>query len=120
MRNQVDPGRIVCTIEENFKAELGKPKLRNLILTSIAIGKTEKLRINEIARNLPVDVKHKKSRQTSLLRFLDSFFRRIMVERHVGMLSSLVQWGYFRNVVYHMAERIQVKKLVLLSLYRSR
>ena len=73
MKNQVDPGRIVCTIEEDFKDELSKPKLRNLILTSIAIGKTERLRINEIARNLPVDVKRKKSKQTRLLRFLDSY-----------------------------------------------
>ena len=73
MKNRVDPNRIVCTIEENFKDELSKPKLRNLILTSIAIGKTEKLRINEIAKNLPVDVKRKKSKQTRLLRFLDSY-----------------------------------------------
>ena len=73
MKNQVDPNRIVYTIEENFKDELSKPKLRNLILTSIAIGKTEKLQINEIAQNMPVDVKHKKSRQTRLLRFLDSY-----------------------------------------------
>ena len=49
MKNRVDPGRIVYAIEENFKDELSKPKLRNLILTSIAIGKTEKLKINEIA-----------------------------------------------------------------------
>lgn len=68
MKNQVDPGRIVCIIEENFKEELSKPKLRNLILTSIAIGKTEKLRINEIAKNLPVDVKRRKSRQTRFMR----------------------------------------------------
>jgi len=71
--NQVDPNRIVYAIEENFKDELSKPKLRNLILTSIAIGKTEKLQINEIAKNLPVDVKHKKSKQTRLMRFLDSY-----------------------------------------------
>jgi len=241
MKNRVDPNRIVCTIEENFKDELSKPKLRNLILTSIAIGKTEKLRINEIAKNLPVHVKRKKSKQTRLLRFLDSYlplngvtfswtslvlqkvykreshrmmilvdevdlidgykalvaavpFRKraipivfkiftnqqirdmvyrskndvvwnfmdqanetiqkviwdtamtsdrepvfifdrgfadvkfmkyldfmgvkfiirvrkntgIMVEGHTGMLSSFGQWGYFRNVVYHMTERIQV------------
>ena len=73
MKNQVDPGRIVYTINENFKDELSKPKLRNLILTSIAIGKTEKLRINKIASNLPVDVKHKKSKQTRLMRFLDNY-----------------------------------------------
>ena len=73
MKNQVDPVRIVSAIEENFKDELSKPKLRNLILTSIAIGKTEKLRINEIAKNLPVDVKHKKSKQTRLMRFLDGY-----------------------------------------------
>lgn len=73
MKNRVDPNRIVYAIEENFKDELSKPKLRNLILTSIAIGKTEKLRINEIAKNLPVHVKHKKSKQTRLLRFLDNY-----------------------------------------------
>ena len=72
MKNQIDPNRIVYAIEENFKEELSKPKLRNLILTSIAIGKTEKLRINEIAKNLPVDVKRKKSKQTRLMRFLDN------------------------------------------------
>lgn len=75
MKNQVDPNRIVYTIEENFKDELSRPKLRNLILTSIAIGKTERLRINEISQNMPVDVKHKKSRQTRLLRFLDGYLR---------------------------------------------
>ena len=36
--NQVDPDRIVYAIEENFKEELSKPKLRNLILTSIAVN----------------------------------------------------------------------------------
>ena len=51
MKNRVDPGRIVYAIEENFKDGLSKPKLRNLVLTSIAIGKTEKLKINEIANS---------------------------------------------------------------------
>ena len=32
----------------------------------------------------------------------------IMVKGHVGILSSFGQWGYFRNVVYHMTERIRV------------
>ena len=73
MKNRVDPNRIVWAIEENFKDELSKPKLRNLILTSIAVGKTEKLRINGIAKNLPVHAKHKKSKQTRLLRFLDNY-----------------------------------------------
>lgn len=73
MGNQVDPDRIVYAINENFKDEPGKPKLRNLILTAIAIGKTKKLQINEIAENLPVDAGHKKSRQTGLLRFLDIY-----------------------------------------------
>jgi len=73
MKTKVSPEKIVTAIEDNFKDELSKPKLRNLILTSIAIGKTEKLRINEIASNLPVDVNNRKSRQTRLMRFLDSY-----------------------------------------------
>ena len=69
-KSQVDPNRIIQAVEENFKDELSKPNLRNLALTTMAIAQTERLRINEIARHLPVDVRHQKSRQTRLLRFL--------------------------------------------------
>ena len=48
MKNRVDPNRIVWAIEENFKDELSKPKLRNLILTSIAIQKVYKRKTYKI------------------------------------------------------------------------
>lgn len=73
MKRQINPKRIIWEIEENFKDELSKPKLKNLILSTIAISKTDKLRINRIANNIPVKVKHKKSKQNRLMRFLKNY-----------------------------------------------
>jgi len=114
MKNRVDPNRIVCTIEENFKDELSKPKLRNLILTSIAIGKTEKLRINEIARNLPVDVKRKKSKQTRLLRFLDSY---LPLDGVTFSWTSLVLQKVYKKEAHRMM--ILVDEVDLIDGYKA-
>jgi hypothetical protein len=114
MKNRVDPNRIVCTIEENFKDELSKPKLRNLVLTSIAIGKTEKLGINEIARNLPVDVKRKKSRQTRLLRFLDSY---LPLDGVTFSWTSLVLHNVYKRESHRMM--ILVDEVDLIDGYKA-
>jgi hypothetical protein len=58
--------------EEYFKDSLSKPNLKNLSLTTIAMAKSDRLRINEISRNLPVDVSNQKAKQTRLLRFLNN------------------------------------------------
>jgi len=70
MRIKVSPNRIIDAVAENFKGILSKPKLKTLALIAIAISLSEKLKINEIARHLPTDVKHQKAKQTRLLRFL--------------------------------------------------
>jgi len=72
MKKKVNPDRIIQTTQEYFKDVLTKPNIKNLALTNIAIAKSEKTTINEIARCLPVDVKKQKSKQTRLLRFLDN------------------------------------------------
>jgi len=72
MKKRVNPDRIIQTIEEYFKDSLSKPNLKNLSLTTIAMAKSDRLKINEIARNLPVDVSNQKAKQTRLLRFLDN------------------------------------------------
>lgn len=71
-KNKVNPDRIIQTTEEYFTDVLSKPDLKNLGLTNIAITKAERMAINEIARCLPTDVKHQKSKQTRLLRFIDN------------------------------------------------
>ena len=60
MKIRVSPDRIVNAVRENFKGILSKPGLKNLILVTIAISLADKLKINEMARHLPVDVKHQK------------------------------------------------------------
>jgi hypothetical protein len=72
MKKRVNPDRIIQTIEEYFKDSLSKPNLKNLSLTTIAMAKSDRLRINEISRNLPVDVSNQKAKQTRLLRFLNN------------------------------------------------
>lgn len=72
MNKKVNPDRMIQTIEEYFKDSLSKPNLKNLCLTTIAMAKSNILKINEIARNLPVDVRNQKSKQTGLLRFLNN------------------------------------------------
>ena len=67
---KVSPNRIIDAVDENFKDVLSKPRLKTLALVAIAISLAKKLKINEIARHMPTDVKHQKSKQTRLLRFL--------------------------------------------------
>lgn len=74
MKRKVSPERIVTAVEENFKDVLSKPKLKTLSLIAVAISLAKRIRINEIARKLPTDVKHQKSKQTRLLRYLKKTF----------------------------------------------
>lgn len=67
---KISPDRIVNAVKENFKRILSKPLLKSMILVTIAIAMSEKLKINEIARHLPVEVTHQKVKQTRLLRYL--------------------------------------------------
>ena len=83
---RISPNRIVDAVKENFKGILSKPSLKNLILVTIAIALAEKLKINEIARHLPVDVKHQKSKQTRLLR---------MLKRRYPLLDMMFSWTKF-------------------------
>ena len=67
---KVSPDRIINAIRENFKNVLSKPRLKTLALIAIAISLAKKMKINEIAneiaREIPTDVKHQKSKQTRL------------------------------------------------------
>lgn len=103
MKHKIDPKRIVWEIEENFKGKLSKPKLRNLILTAIAISKTDKLRINNIADNLPLNVKHKKSKQNRLSRFLNN---------HLPL--DIVMCSWTKLVIKKIHKRKKVNKMTIL------
>jgi len=70
MKMKVLPDRIIDAVDKSFKGVGSKPMLKTLALVAIAISLAERLKINEIARHLPVDVRHQKARQTRLLRFL--------------------------------------------------
>jgi hypothetical protein len=72
MKKRINPDRMIQTIQEYFKGSLSKPNLKNLSLATIAMAKSDRLKINEIARNLPVDVGNQKAKQTRLLRFLNN------------------------------------------------
>jgi len=93
MKKKVSPNRIVDEVEKNFKDILSKPSLKNLILVTIAIALAEKLRINEIARHLPVDVKHQKAKQTRLLRML----KRCLLDMMFSWTKFVLQRVYGRN-----------------------
>ena len=73
-QKRVNPTPMITTITEIFKPVLKKPALKNVILTIIAIALSKTFRINEIASRLPVSVKHQKTKQKRLLRFLASAF----------------------------------------------
>ena len=73
-QKRVNPTPIITTLTEIFKPVLNKPALKNVILTVIAIALSKTFRINEIASRLPVSVKHQKTKQKRLLRFLASAF----------------------------------------------
>ena len=55
---KVSPNRIIDAVDENFKGVLSKPRLKTLALIAVAISLAKKLKINEIARKMPTDVKH--------------------------------------------------------------
>ena len=73
-RKRVNPTPMITTITEIFKPVLKKPALKNVILTVIAIALSQSFRINDIAARLPVAVKHYKTKQKRLLRFLARAF----------------------------------------------
>ena len=73
-QKRVNPTPMITTITEIFNPVLNKPTLKNLILTLIAIALSKPFRINEIASQLPVSVKHQKTQQKRLLRFLARAF----------------------------------------------
>ena len=73
-QKRVNPTAMITTITEIFNPVLKKPALKNLILTTLAIALAKTFRINEIASRLPVAVKHQKTKQKRLLRFVDSVF----------------------------------------------
>ena len=73
-RKRVNPTPMITTITEIFKPVLKKPALKNVILTVIAIALSQSFRINAIAARLPVAVKHYKTKQKRLLRFLARAF----------------------------------------------
>jgi hypothetical protein len=63
MGRRISPNRIIDAVNENFKDVLSKPSLKNLSLVAIAISLAEKLKINQIARHIPVDVSHQKCKK---------------------------------------------------------
>ena len=71
---RVSPIPMITTLTEIFNPVLKKPALKNLILTVLAIGLAKSFRINEIASHLPIAVKHHKTKQKRLLRFLARAF----------------------------------------------
>ena len=92
MGRRISPNRIIGAVNENFKDVLSKPRLKTLALIAIAISLAEKLKINEIARKLPVDVSHQKCKQTRLLRFL---------KKPLPLLDMMFSWSrYVLQKVY--------------------
>lgn len=114
MKRRINPIRIVQTIQQNFKDVLTKPKRRNLILTLIAIAKTEKLRINQISRNLPVAVGHIKSRQTRFMRFLKTHFP---LQDVISVWTKLVLMKAYKHPANRMA--VLVDEVDLLEGYKA-
>jgi len=83
---RVSPNRIIDAVDENFKDVLSKPKLKTLALIAVAISLAKKLKINQIARKMPTDVNHQKSKQTRLLRFL---------KKPLPLLDLMFSWTRF-------------------------
>jgi len=83
---KVSPNRIIDTVRENFKGVVSKPRLKTMALIAVAISLVEKMKINEIAREMPTDVKHQKAKQTRLLRFL---------KKPLPMLYMMFSWSKF-------------------------
>jgi hypothetical protein len=83
---KVSPNRIIDAINENFKGVLSKPRLKTLALILVAISLAKKLKINQVARKMPTDVKHQKAKQTRLLRFL---------KKPLPLLDMMFSWTRF-------------------------
>ena len=86
MKKRINPDRMIQVIHEYFNGVISKPNLKNLCLTTIAMAKSEKLTINEIARKMPVDVRNQKTKQTRLLRFLNN---------DLPLWNTKVNWHHF-------------------------
>ena len=83
---RITPNRIIDAVDENFKDVLSKPRLKTLALIAVAISLAKKLKINQIARKTPTDVKHQKAKQTRLLRFL---------KKPLPLLDMMFSWTRF-------------------------
>lgn len=83
---KVSPTRIVEAVDENFRDVLSVPRIKTLALIAIAISLAEKLKINEIARKMPVKVKNQKSKQNRLLRYL---------KKPLPLLDMMFSWTRF-------------------------
>ncbi len=83
----VNPTAMITTLTEIFNPVLKRPALKNLILTTLAIVLAKTFRINEIASRLPVAVKHQKTKQKRLLRFLA---RRFPIDAVMGCWLAFV------------------------------
>jgi hypothetical protein len=83
---KVSPNRIIDAVDENFKGALSKPRLKTLALIAVAISLAKKMKINEIARKIPTDVNHQKSKQNRLLRFL---------KKPLPLLDMMFLWTRF-------------------------
>ena len=114
MKKKISPDRIVNAVKENFKGILSKPLLKNLILVTLAIALTDKLKINEIARKLPLNVKHQKSKQNRFLRYLDKPF---------PILDMMFSWTKFvLQKLYENTEKdiiILIDKVGLIHGYKA-
>ena len=100
-QKRVNPTPMITTLTEIFKPVLKKPALKNMILTIIAIAVSKTFRVNEIASRLPVSVKHQKTKQKRLLRFLASGFAIDAVMRRwlVFVLERVCRLGSARPLI---------------------
>ena len=83
---RVSPNRIIDAVRENFKGVVSKPRLKTMALIAVAISLAERMKVNEIAREIPTDVKHQKAKQTRLLRFL---------KKPLPLLDMMFSWSRF-------------------------
>jgi len=83
---KVSPNRIIDAVRENFKGVVSKPRLKTMALITVAISLAERMKVNEIAREIPTDVKHQKAKQTRFLRFL---------KKPLPLLDMMFSWSRF-------------------------
>ncbi|RKU24557.1 hypothetical protein C6497_08855, partial [Candidatus Poribacteria bacterium] len=65
---------LISQMTQVFKPVLKRPALRNLLLTVLASTRVNAFQINTLAAKLPVAVRHYKTKQKRLLRFINSCF----------------------------------------------